>query len=129
MAENAAVQPPEPSSSGELQPVTEPSVQAVGGVPADLSSRSVMLLGSGGELSSIPSTQSGAPNTGTQSFAVPSFVITLSAHVPSILPSSSGTTVVSLPLFSSPFSTNSTFIVPSARLSTNTFSNPLPVLH
>lgn len=66
MAENAAVQPPEPGSSGELLPVTEPSVQqAVGGVPADLSSRSVMLLGSGGALSSIPSTQSGAPNTGT----------------------------------------------------------------
>ena len=46
-AENVAIQPPEPSSSGELQPVTALFVQAIGGVPADLSSRSAMLLDSG----------------------------------------------------------------------------------
>lgn len=35
-AQNAVVQLPEPSSSGELKPVTAPSVQAIGGVPSDL---------------------------------------------------------------------------------------------
>lgn len=55
-AENTAVQPSEPSSSSELQPVTAPLVQAIGGVPSDLSSRSAMLLDSGGALSSTPST-------------------------------------------------------------------------
>lgn len=70
-AENVAIQPPEPSSSGELQPVTALFVQAIGGVPADLSSRSAMLLDSGVTLSSILSTLS---NTGTHLFAVPLFL-------------------------------------------------------
>ena len=128
-AENAAVQPPEPSSSDELQPVTAPPVQAVGGVPSDQSSRSVMLLDSGGALSSIPSTLSGAPHTGTHSFAVPSFVNTFSAPVPWILPSSSAISVVGPSLSSSPLSANFTFNVPSDQLSANTLSHPLPGLH
>ena len=70
-AEKVAIQPPEPSSSGELQPVTALFVQAIGGVPADLSSRSAMLLDSGVTLSSILSTLS---NTGTHLFAVPLFL-------------------------------------------------------
>ena len=72
-AENVAIQPPEHSSSGESQAVTAPFVQAIGGVPADLSSRSVMPLDSGVMLSSILSTLS---NTGMHSFAVPLFVNT-----------------------------------------------------
>lgn len=73
VAENVAIQPPEHSSSGELQPVTAPFVQATGGVPADLSSHSAMPLDSGVMLSSILSTSS---NTGMHSFAVPLFVNT-----------------------------------------------------
>ena len=126
--ENASVQPPEPSSSGESQPVTAPTVQAIGGVSSDLSSRYAMLLDSGGALSSIPSTLSGAPHTGTHSFAVPSFVNTFSAPVPSILPSSSAVSVVGPSLWYSPLSANSTFIAPSDRLSADTLSHPLPVL-
>ena len=122
-AENTAVQPSEPSSSGELQPVTAPLVQAIGGVPSDLSSRSAMLLDSGGALSSTPSTLSGAPHTGTHLFAVPSFVNTFSAPVPSILPSSSAISVVGPSLSSSPLSANSTFIVLSDQLSANTISS------
>ena len=45
-----------------------------------------------------------------------------------ILPSSSATTAVGPLLSSSPFNANSTFLMPLAQLSTNTFSNPLPVL-
>lgn len=128
-AENTAVQPSEPSSSGELQPVTAPPVQAIGGVPSDLSSRSAMLLDSGGALCSAPSTLSGVPHTGTHLFAVPSFVNTFSAPVPSILPSSSAISVVGPSVSSSRLSANSTFIVLSDRLSANTLSHPLPVLH
>ena len=123
-AENVAIQPPEHSSSGESQAVTAPFVQAIGGVPADLSSRSVMPLDSGVMLSSILSTLS---NTGMHSFAVPLFVNTF-LPVPLILPLSSATAVVGPLLSSSPFNANSTFLMPSDQLSTNTFSNPLPVL-
>ena len=127
-AEKAVVQPPAPSSSDEL-PFVAAAVPAVGGIPEDPSSRSAMLLASGGALSSIPSIPSSAQSTGTQSLVVPSFVNTFSAPVPSILPSSSALPAVGPSLSTSPFSASSTFIVPSEQLSTNTVTTPLPVLH
>ena len=65
---------------------------------------------------------------GTQSFVVPSFVNTFSPLVPSILPSYSATSAVGPSLSISPCSANSTFTMPSERLSTNTITTCLPVL-
>lgn len=116
--QNAVVQLPEPSSSGELKPVTAPSVQAIGGVPSD---QFAFCDASG--------------------FWWPSFVdsfypIRCSTYRYALVCSSfvcehffCPTTIVGPSLSSSPLSANSTFIVPLDRLSTNTFLNPLPVLH